>query len=153
MSAFCISLLSNLFTQGLREASKFRWPFVDELWPCSRSRVTAHLMQVFTVVDLFSRFSTSMINLAIRDDSNASGNESSATAGRWSPYTSYDVIMHDIIAGHENIYVNNSLQNPGRAVIEVALCLSRQDTSTDMQYDLTGSFIRSGRLTWLNVKF
>ena len=37
-------------------------------------------MQMFTVVDLFRCFLTSMINLAIRDDLNASGNELSATA-------------------------------------------------------------------------
>ena len=58
----------------------------------------------------------------------------------------YDVIIHDVIAGHENIYVNNSSQNQGRDVGEVSMHLS-QDTSTDMQYDLPGSFIRSGHLT------
>ena len=93
------------------------------------------------------------MNLAIRDDSNAYDNESSAVAARWPPYRSYDVIMYDIIAGHENIYVNNSSQNRGRAVAEVSLCLSRQDASNDMQYDLPGSFIRSGHLTWPKVKF
>ena len=30
---------------------------------------------------------------------------------------------------------------------EVSLCLSRQDVSTDMQYDLPVSFIRLGNLT------
>ena len=97
-------------------------------------------MKVFTVVDLFSCFSTSMINLAIRDGSNACGNESSATAERRPSYTSCDVI-----AGHENIYVNNFSQNRGGAVGEASLYLSRQDASTDMQYDLSGSSIRSGR--------
>ena len=93
------------------------------------------------------------MNLAIRDDSNAYDNESSAVAARWPPYRSYDVIMYDIIAGHENIYVNNSSQNRGRAVAEVSLCLSRQDASNDMQYDLPGSFIRSGHLTDLRSNF
>ena len=37
-------------------------------------------MQMLTVVDLFSCFSTSVINLAIRDDSNAYGNKSSAAS-------------------------------------------------------------------------
>ena len=100
-------------------------------------------MQMFTFVDLFRCFSTSMINQATRDDSNSSGNESSATAGRWPPCRSYDVI-----ADHENISVNKSSQNRGRTVIEVSLCLSRQCASTDMQYDLPGSIIRSGHLTW-----
>ena len=59
----------------------------------------------------------------------------------------YDVIIHDVIAGHENTYVNNSSQNQGRDVGEVSMRLSRQDTSTDMQYDLPGSFIRSVHLT------
>ena len=108
---------------------------------------------MLTVVDLFSCFSTSMINLAIHDDSNAYSNESSTTAERWPPYRSYDVIMYDVITGHENIYVNNFSQNWDRAVGEVSLCLSRQDASNDMQYDLSGSFIRSGHLTWPKVKF
>ena len=30
---------------------------------------------------------------------------------------------------------------------EMILCLSRQDASTDTQYDLAGSFFRSGQLT------
>ena len=70
----------------------------------------------------FQFFLTSMINLAIRDGSNAYGNESSATSERWTPYRSYD-----IIAGHhENICVKNSLQNRGRAVGEVSLfCLPK----------------------------
>ena len=119
----------------------------------SQGHVMAHLMQMFTFVDLFSCFSTSMMNLATRDDSNAYGNESSATAERWPPYRSYDVIMYDVIAGHENIYVNNSSQNRGRTVGEVALCLSRQDASTDFQYDLPESLIRPGHLPWSNVKF
>ena len=32
------------------------------------------------------------------------------------PYRSYDVIIYDVIAGHENIDVNKSPQNQGRAV-------------------------------------
>ena len=83
-------------------------------------------MQMSTVVDLFSCFSPSIINLAIRDDSNAYGNESSAGAGRYAPYMPYDVIMYDVNTGHENVYVNNSSQNRG----EVLLCLFRQE-STD----------------------
>ena len=131
----------------------FLWPFVAELWPCSQGHVMAHLMQMFTVVDLFSCFSTSMTNIAIHDDSNASGNESSATAGRRPPCRSYDVIMYDVIAGHENIYINSSSQNRGRALIEVSLCLSHKCASNDMQHDLPGSIIRSGHLTWHKVKF
>ena len=77
-----------------------------------------------------------MINLALRDDSNAYDDESGATAERWPPYRSYDVIMYDVIAGHENIYVNNFSQNRGGAVGVVSLYLSRQDASTDMHYDL-----------------
>ena len=69
------------------------------------------------------------------------------------PYRSYDVLMYDVIAGHENIYINNSSQNRGRTVDEVSLCLSREDALTDLQYDLPGSFIRSGHLTWSKVKF
>ena len=54
---------------------------------------------------------------------------------------------YDVIAGHENIYVNNFLQNRGRAVGEVSFFLSRQGTSTDMQHNTPVSFIRSGHLT------
>ena len=79
------------------------------------------------------------------------GNESSATASRWPPYSSYYVIIY-VITGHENFYVNDSSQNQGRAMGEVSLCLLRQDVSADMQYDLTGWFIRSGHLTWPKVK-
>ena len=96
----------------------------------------------------FDCFSTSVINLAIHDDSNGYRNESSTTAERWPPYRSYDVIMYDVITGHQNIYVNNSSQNRGRAMGVVSLCLSRQDALNDMQYDLPGSFIRSGQFTW-----
>ena len=53
----------------------------------------------------------------------------------------------------KNICVNNSSQNRDRAVGDVPLCLSRQDASNDIQYDLPGSFIRSGHLTWPKVKF
>ena len=61
--------------------------------------------------------------------------------------------MYDVIAGHENIYVNRSSQNRGRAVSEVSLYLSRQDATTGMQYDLPASFIRLGHLTLPEVKF
>ena len=107
---------------------------------------------MLTVVDLFSCFSTSMINIAIHGNSNGYSNESSTTAERWPPYRSYDVIMNDDIIGHKN-YVNNYSQIRDRAVGEVSLCLSRQDASNDMQYDLPGPFIRSGHLTWPKVKF
>ena len=50
--------------------------------------------------------------------------------------------MYAVITGHENIYVKNFLQNRGRTVGEVSLCLSPQDASTYMQYDLPGSLIR-----------
>ena len=64
------------------------------------------------------------------------------------PYRSCDDIMYDVIAGHENAYVNNSSQNRARAVDEVSLRLSYHDASTDMQHNLPGSFIRSGHLFW-----
>ena len=76
------------------------------------------------------------------------GNEPSGTASRWTLYRSYDAIIYNVIAGHKNIYVNNSSQKRGRTVDEVSLCLSCQDASTDLEYDLPGSFIRSGHLTW-----
>ena len=57
-------------------------------------------------------------------------------------------MIYEVIAGHENAYVNNSSQNRGRAMDEVAKCLYCQDASTDKQYDLPGPFIRSGYLTW-----
>ena len=77
-------------------------------------------------------------------------NESSVTVSRWSPYSSYDVILYDFIAGHKNIYVNNYSQNRGRAVDDVSLCLLCQDASTDMQYNLPRLFTRSGHLTmWM----
>ena len=38
-------------------------------------------------------------------------------------------------------------QNQGRTVGAVSLCLSRQEASTDKQYDLPRLFIRSGHLT------
>ena len=69
------------------------------------------------------------------------------------PCRSYDVIIYDVIAGHENIYVNNSSDNRGRAVSETSLYLSCTDASTDMQFDLPGSFIRSGSWTRHKVKF
>ena len=59
----------------------------------------------------------------------------------------------DVIEGHENGYVNNSSHKRGRVVGEVSLCLSCQNASTDMRYDLPGSFIRSGHLAWPKVKF
>ena len=86
----------------------------------------------------FSCFSTYMINLAIRDDSNAIQQWIRCNCWPVTPYRLYDVI-----AGHENIYVNHSSQNRGRAVGEVPMCLSRQGTSTDMQQDLPEPFIRS----------
>ena len=47
------------------------------------------------------------------------GHEPSATASRRPPYKSYEVIIYDVIAGHENAYVNNSSQNRATAVGEV----------------------------------
>ena len=58
------------------------------------------------------------------------GNESSATASQWPPYRSCDVI-NGVIAGRENVYVNNSSHNRVRAVGEVSLRLSYHDASTD----------------------
>ena len=56
--------------------------FSNSCRPCSQGHVTAHLMQMLTVVDLFSCFSTYMIHLAIHDDLNGYSNESSTTAER-----------------------------------------------------------------------
>ena len=75
---FLHSSLSNVFTQDLQGASFYDPPSLSY----DLVLKVAHLMQVFTVVDIFSCFSTFLINLAIRDDSNAYGNESSTTAGR-----------------------------------------------------------------------
>ena len=69
------------------------------------------------------------------------------------PRRSYDVIMYYVIAGHENISVNNSSQKWGRAVGEVSSCLSCQDASIDMQYRLPWPFIRSGHLNRSTVRF
>ena len=69
------------------------------------------------------------------------------------PYRSYDVIIYDVIAGHEIIYVNKPSQSRGRDVSEVSLCLCCEDASTDIQYGLLSSFIRSGHLTWPQVLF
>ena len=57
--------------------------------------------------------------------------------------------MYDVVTDHENIYVNNFSQNRDRAVGEVSLCLSHQDASNDMQYDLpeSSSQVRSFDLT------
>ena len=85
---FCITFQ----TFYIRSASaKSLWPFVAEQWPRSQCHVTAHLMQMLTVVDLFGCFSTSIINLAIHDDSKAYSNESRTTTERWPPYRSYDI--------------------------------------------------------------
>ena len=67
-----------------------------------------------------------MINLAIRDDPNVH------TGHMKSCITSFD------IAGPKNVYVNNFLQKRGEALDKVSLCLSCQDASADMQYDLPG---------------
>ena len=93
----------------------------------------------------FQLFSTSMINLAIWD-SNAIWQWMKSTASRWPPSRSYDVI-----AGHENIHVNNSSQNRLRAVGAVPLCLSRKDASTvicNMHY-LGHS---SGQVIWPDLR-
>ena len=80
-------------------------------------------------------------------------NESIATNSQWDPYRSHDIILYDVIIGNENVYVNNSKQNSVRAKGEVSLRLSCHGASTDMQYDVPGSFIRSCHLTWPEVKF
>ena len=99
-------------------------------------------------VDLFSCFWTSIINLAIRDDSNAIQQWIKCNCWPVTPYR-----LHHVTAGHENMHVNRSSQNRDRAVCEVSLCLSSQGTSTDMQQDLPGRFIMSGHLTRPKVKF
>ena len=114
--------------------------FVNVLLPFSEGHVTTQLMQIFPDVNIFSGFSTPMINLASLTIQMQFGNESSATAGRRPPYRSYDVIIYDIIAGHGNVYENSSSQNRGKAVAEASLCF--QGESNDKQYDLTGSFKR-----------
>ena len=47
-------------------------------------------------------------------------------------------------------YVNNFSQNRARAVGELLSCLSRQDASTDMQYDLLGHL--SGQVIWPGLR-
>ena len=133
-------------------SGKFLWSFVAELWPCSQGHVTAHLMQMFTLVDLFSCFSTSMISVVIRDEASAYGNEPSAMPAD-DPRTGHVTSSCMTLSHAMKKYVNNSSQNRGRAMGEMSLCLSRQDASTNMQYDLSGSSIRSGNLTWPKVKF
>ena len=59
----------------------------------------------------------------------------------------YGVTMCDVITGYENIYVIDSSQNRDRAVGEASLCLSLQNASNDMQYDLPELIFRSGHLT------
>ena len=153
-SDFLHSLPSNFFIQGLQVASFYDLSLPSYGLVLSQGHVTVCLMQMVTVVDLFSCFFTSMINLAIHDNSNACSNGSSTTAEWWPPYRSYGIIMYDVITGHKkNIFVNNSSQNRDRVVGEVSLCLSLRDASNVMQYDLPGSFISSGHLTWPKVKF
>ena len=48
------------------------------------------------------------------------------------PYRSYGVITYDIIAGHENVYVNYSGQNVVRVMREVSLCWACHDAMVDM---------------------
>ena len=58
-----------------------------------------------------------------------------ANARRWPPYRSYDVIIYDVFAGHENIYANNSWQNRARAVCVASLRLSCHVARVDMLHD------------------
>ena len=81
------------------------------------------------------------------------GNESKANASQLSLYRPYGIIIYDVITGHRATYIHNSSQKKGRAMGEVSLCLSCQCTSTDMQYDQLGSFIRSGHLAWPDTSY
>ena len=107
-------------------------------------------MQMFPFVNVSTWFSTSMINLAIRHDSNA--------IQQWIKWSVEPVVRVQVIWSHRRpqkrlLYINNSSQKRDRAVGEVSSCLSSQDAPTDMQYDLLGSFISSCRLTWPKIKF
>ena len=73
----------------------------QHLWSCSQGHFATQFMGMFLVVNLSPWFSKSMINLAIREDSNAI-NESNATVSRWPLLSSHDVI-YDVIAAHERI--------------------------------------------------
>ena len=71
-------------------------------------------MQMFTVVDLFSCFFDMHVSLSVTIQMHMAMKQVQLLAG--DPRTgSYDVIMYDVIAGHDNICVNNSSQNRGRA--------------------------------------
>ena len=74
-------------------SGRFLWPLVVELWPCSEGHVTTQIMQVFPVADLSPCFSTSMINLAVRDYSNVIWQWIKRNCWPANPYRSYDVII------------------------------------------------------------
>ena len=69
MIAFCTAYFST-FLNKTSANGKFLWNLVVELWHCSQGHVMTQLMQMFPVVNISTRFFTSMINLAIHDDSN-----------------------------------------------------------------------------------
>ena len=78
-----------------------------------------------------------MTNLAIHDDDmHTAMNQVKLLNG--DPRTGHmtSLCTYDVIACHENIFVNNSSHNQGRAVGELSLCLCRQDASIGTRYDL-----------------
>ena len=81
------------------------------------------------------------------------GNDGSETSSQWTPYRSREVITYDVIAGHGNVYGNNSSQNRVKAVDEASMCLSCYDTSTDMQHDLPGSLRDLDLLSYVGLTF
>ena len=78
------------------------------------------------------------------------GNESIAIVSRWPLNRSYNVIIYDVITGQENVYGNNFAQKSGTAMGEVSLCLSCDDTSTDMQFTYLDH--SSGRVIWPDLR-
>ena len=144
-------LLFNHSTHSLRVGTLL-WPLAIELRPCSQGHVTTQLMQMFLVVNYSSCFSTSMMTLAIRDDSNAITQWIRCNGRPVTPYTSYDFIIYNIIMGNESAYFNSFWQNKVRDVCEVLLYLFCHATSTDVQHDLPESAIRSGHLARPQVR-
>ena len=143
---FCL----DYFSQFLLKVCKWQasMTFSCELLPFSQDHAHEPVIANVPCCESPLLFFKVMVKLAVRDDSNAIGNESCATARQWPPHRSYD-----IIACHENVYVNNYWQNKVTAAWEESLCLFCHATLTGMQHDLPLSLPRSGHLTWPQVKF
>ena len=138
----------------MSSSGRLLWPLVAELRLCTRGDIPTQLTQMFPVANLSSCFSTSMIHFTIRDVSNAIRFiQTNATARQWPLYRSYGVIIYAVITCHENAYTNKSWQNRVTQLYAKCLCLSCHDATTDMQYDLPESFIRSVHLPWPQIRF